>query len=147
MCTPGTNVGETANEVQGTGMNEHEHINYNFIYLAGLLDGEGCITYKQYWDRKRKDRPRKYLCWRIQMEIVMTHKPTIQWCCDTFGGNVVLKPRKEYKMQYRWRRCFRDAFKIAKNIVPFAKTKKEKLQQIINHYDKQKTDSSTKTND
>ena len=147
MCTPGTNVGETDNEVQGTGMNEHEHINYDFIYLAGLLDGEGCITYKQYWDRKRKDRPRKYLCWRIQMEIVMTHKPTIQWCCDTFGGNVVLKPRKEYEMQYRWRRCFRDAFKIAKNIAPFAKTKKEKLQQIINHYDKQKTDSSIKTND
>ena len=43
MCTPGTNVGETDNEVQGTGMNEHEHINYDFIYLAGLLDGEGCI--------------------------------------------------------------------------------------------------------
>ena len=143
---PGTNVGETGNGGQGTGMNEREPI-YDFVYLAGLLDGEGCITYKQYWDRKRKDRPRKYLCWRIQMEIVMTHKPTVQWCCDNFGGNVVLKPRKEYKMQYRWRRCFRDAFKIAKDIVPFAKTKKEKLQQIINHYDKQKTDSSTKTND
>ena len=143
---PGTNVGETGNGGQGTGMNEREPI-YDFVYLAGLLDGEGCITYKQYWDRKRKDRPRKYLCWRIQMEIVMTHKPTVQWCCDNFGGNVVLKPRKEYKMQYRWRRCFRDAFKIAKDIVPFAKTKKEKLQQIINHYDKQKTDSSTKNND
>ena len=61
MCTPGTNVGETDNEVQGTGMDEHKHVNYDFIYLAGLLDGEGCITYKQYWDRKRKDRPRKYL--------------------------------------------------------------------------------------
>jgi len=146
MSMPGTNVGETGNGGQGTGMNEREPI-YDFVYLAGLLDGEGCITYKQYWDRKRKDRPRKYLCWRIQMEIVMTHKPTVQWCCDNFGGNVVLKPRKEYKMQYRWRRCFRDAFKIAKDIVPFAKTKKEKLQQIINHYDKQKTDSSTKTND
>ena len=23
-------------------------------YLAGLLDGEGCITYKQYWDRKHE---------------------------------------------------------------------------------------------
>ena len=130
----GTNVGETGNGGQGTGMNEREPI-YDFVYLAGLLDGEGCITYKQYWDRKRKDRPRKYLCWRIQMEIVMTHKPTIQWCCDTFGGNLVLKPRKEYKMQYRWRRCFRDAFILSKDIIPFAKTKREKLQQIIDHYE------------
>ena len=29
------------------------------MYLAGLFDGEGCVTYKKYWDRKRKDRPRK----------------------------------------------------------------------------------------
>ena len=117
----------------------------NFAYLAGLLDGEGCITYKQYWDRKRKDRPRKYFCWRVQMEIVMTHKPTIQWCCDTFGGRVYLKPRGEHKMQYRWRKGFRDAYEIALAIVPYARTKKEKLQQIIDHYDKQKTNSSTET--
>jgi hypothetical protein len=63
-------------------------VNENHIYLAGLLDGEGCVTYKKYWDRKRKDRPRKYFCWRIQMEIVMTHEPTIQWCADNFGGKV-----------------------------------------------------------
>ena len=26
-------------------------------YLAGLFDGEGCITYKQYWDRTSKGKP------------------------------------------------------------------------------------------
>ena len=109
--------------------------NENNIYLAGLLDGEGCVTYKKYWDRKRKDRPRKYFCWRIQMEIVMTHEPTIQWCADNFGGKVYKKPRGEHKMQYRWRRCFRDALKIAKAIIPYSITKKEKLQQVIDHYE------------
>ena len=109
-------------------------LNEDFAYLAGLLDGEGCVTYKQYWDRKRKDRPHKYFCWRIQMEIVMTHKPTIQWCADTFGGKVYLKPRGEHKMQYRWRRSFRDALEIALAIAPYSVTKKEKLQQIIDHY-------------
>jgi len=67
------------------------------IYLAGLFDGEGCVTYKKYWDRKRKDRPRKYLCWRIALEIVMTDKPTIQWCADKFGGKVYKKPIEEKK--------------------------------------------------
>ena len=38
-------------------------------------------------------------------------------------------------MQYRWRRCFRDALKIAKAIIPYSITKKEKLQQVINHYE------------
>ena len=109
-------------------------VSENLAYLAGLLDGEGCVTYKQYWDRKRKDRPHKYFCWRIQMEIVMTHKPTIQWCADTFGGKVYEKPRKTHKMQYRWRRSFRDALAIAKAIIPYSVTKKEKLQQVIDHY-------------
>jgi hypothetical protein len=110
-------------------------VSENMAYLAGLLDGEGCVTYKKYWDRKRKDRPRKYFCWRIQMEIVMTHKPTIQWCADTFGGKVYEKPRKEHKMQYRWRRSFRDALEIAKAIIPHSITKKDALQKIIDHYD------------
>ena len=44
------------------------------------------------------------------------------------------KPRGEHKMQYRWRRCFRDALEIAKAILPYSVTKKEKLEQIIEHY-------------
>jgi hypothetical protein len=47
---------------------------------------------------------------------------------------VYLKPRKEHKMQYRWRRSFRDALEIALAIVPYSVTKKDKLQQIIDHY-------------
>ena len=106
----------------------------DFAYLAGLLDGEGCVTYKQYWDRKRKDRPHKYFCWRIQMEIVMTDKKTVQWCADKFGGKIYEKPRGKHKMQYRWRRSFRDALEIAKAIIPYSITKKDALQKIINHY-------------
>ena len=29
-------------------------------YMAGLFDGEGCVTYKQYWSSKRDNRPNKY---------------------------------------------------------------------------------------
>ena len=32
----------------------------DYAYIAGLFDGEGCVQYKQYWDTKRKDRPRRY---------------------------------------------------------------------------------------
>ena len=104
------------------------------IYMAGLFDGEGCVTYKKYWDSKRKNRPKKYFCWRIQMEIVMTDRKTIQWCADKFGGKVSRKPRKGHKMQYRWRKGFKNANEVAKFIAPFAVTKQEKLLQIVNHY-------------
>ena len=104
-------------------------------YLAGLFDGEGCVTYKKYWSNKRENRPRKYYCWRIQLEIVMTDEATIQWCCDHFGGRCIKKPRKEYKMQYRWRRGFKNAYEIASAIYPYAITKKAALKDIIKHYD------------
>ena len=113
-------------------------------YLAGLFDGEGCVTYKKYWSCKRKDRPRKYYCWRIQLEIVMTDEATIQWCCDHFGGRCIKKPRKEYKMQYRWRRGFKHAYEIASAIYPYAVTKKAALKDIIKHYDNKEMDSKIK---
>ena len=64
----------------------------------------------------------------------MTDKKTVQWCADKFGGKVYKKPRGKYKMQYRWRRSFRDALEIAKAIIPYSITKKDALQKIINHY-------------
>ena len=112
------------------------------IYLAGLFDGEGCVTYKKYWDRKRKDRPRKYFCWRIALEIVMTDKPTIEHVRKITGLGSVNKRVKNtspsskahWKDQYRWHASHRQACKIAKCIAPFSVTKQEKLLQIVNHY-------------
>ena len=65
----------------------------------------------------------------------MTHKPTIQWCEDTFGGKVYEEPRKEHKMQYRWRRGVRDALEIAKAMIQYSVTKKDKLQQGVGDYE------------
>ena len=43
----------------------------DIAYIAGLFDGEGCITYKQYM-RKRKHQKKAYPTWSIRMEIAMT---------------------------------------------------------------------------
>jgi spore coat polysaccharide biosynthesis protein SpsF (cytidylyltransferase family) len=57
----------------------------------------------------------------------------------TLVVDVFQKPRKEYKMQYRWRRGFKDAYEIANAIYPYAKTKKKALKDIIDHYDHKET--------
>ena len=51
------------------------------IYLAGLFDGEGCVTYKKYWEYRNK-KP-KYKCWRIRLEINMIDKDTIDYVAKT----------------------------------------------------------------
>ncbi len=51
----------------------------DYAYIAGLFDGEGSVQYKQYWDSKRKDRPRRYKVWRIGLEMSMTDEMGIRW--------------------------------------------------------------------
>ena len=41
-------------------------------YLAGLFDGEGCVTYRQIM-KKRYNNP-AYKTWDIRLEINMTHQ-------------------------------------------------------------------------
>ena len=109
----------------------------NISYLAGLFDGEGCITYKKYlrtWSKK----PKAYNCWVIRMEVSMTDKPVIDYMHKVLGvGTVRPKTKKtpptaktEWKDQWRWNVSHRNAYEIAKAIAPFAITKKDKLLEI-----------------
>ena len=112
-------------------------------YIAGLFDGEGCVQYKQYWDTKRKNRPRKYLRWRITLEMSMTDETVIKWVHETLGvGTVNVNEKNKspsskphWKRQWRWRCCHRDAYKVAKLLWLHAQIKLHKLEQIIDHYE------------
>ena len=110
-------------------------------YMAGLFDGEGSVDYTKRFDTKRKNRPRSYFCWRITCEIGMTDYHVLKWFHETLELGT-FRPRKsdtknfpKAKDQWRWRCQHRDALKFAKMIIPYAKTKKEKLRKIIKHYE------------
>lgn len=112
-------------------------------YLAGLFDGEGCITYKKYV-RKWSNKPRPYECWVIRLEVAMTDKPVIDYIHSVLNVGTVRPKMKrtpptakvKWKDQWRWSCCFRDALKVCKLFKPYAKVKLDKINSIINHYDK-----------
>ncbi len=57
----------------------------NIAYIAGLFDGEGCVTCKKK-PTKRPDRKGKiYNQWYIRCEISMTDKEVISWLHETLG--------------------------------------------------------------
>jgi len=117
-----------------------QSLNETMAYLAGLFDGEGCITYKQYLEH-RKGKPRAYKYWRIRIEINMTDRKTIAFVMRSFKcGALDYRPPYPHQNygQYRWRCSHRDAYGVAKAIVPYAITKRDKLQTIIDHYEHQK---------
>jgi len=112
-------------------------------YIAGLFDGEGSIDFTK---RKEKKRSGIYDCRRVSMEISMTDQSVIRWVHEVLGvGTVVKKPRKglrkngtKYLMQWRWRCTFRDAYYVCRVLWPYAHTKLPKIQQVIDHYSKEK---------
>ena len=114
-------------------------------YIAGLFDVEGSIYFAKRQEKKKahKGPGHRYSNYmRISMEITMTDEPVINWVHKILGvGTVNRKPRKGkrkdgtgYLMQYRWRCTFREAYQVCKLLLPDAKVKAEKIQQLINHY-------------
>ena len=107
-------------------------------YIAGLFDGEGCVTYKR--QMKKRGNKKAYPTWNIRMEVNMTDKDVIHWLHETlkvgtFGKKPPGKGQLGRKMQYRWRCGFRDALYVCKLLWPYAQVKLHKLEQIIDHYE------------
>ena len=109
-------------------------------YIAGLFDGEGCVTCKKK-PTKRADRNGKvYNQWYIRCEITMTDKEVISWIHEVLGfgwsrEKKYSKRPKHYKRQWRWCCGYRDALQFAKLIWPYTQVKLHKIEQIIDHYE------------
>ena len=108
------------------------------VYIAGLFDGEGCVTYKR--QMKKRGNKKAYPTWNIRMEVNMTDKDVIHWLHETLGvGTFGEKPPGKgqlgKKMQYRWRCGFRDALYVCKLLWPYSIVKLHKLEQSIDHYE------------
>jgi len=108
-------------------------------YIAGLFDGEGCVSYKQYM-RKRTNNKKAYPTWQIRLEIAMTDKSVLVWLNEILGVGTVGEKRyktkytKGWKKQWRWRCSHRDAFYVCCLIWPWSHVKLPDIQKIIQHY-------------
>tara|TARA_A100001515_G_scaffold101615_2_gene82291 strand:+ start:836 stop:1264 length:429 start_codon:yes stop_codon:yes gene_type:complete len=115
----------------------------DIAYLAGLFDGEGSVSYKQYM-RKRKHGKKAYPTWQIRLEIAMTDESIIRWVTE-FVGVGTYGPRKVRpgrKKQWRWRCSHRQAYYVARLIWPYVHVKLPQIQKIIEHYAKEKLQES-----
>ena len=110
----------------------------DLAYIAGLIDGEGSIQYKQYM-RKRKHNPKAYPTWSIRIEIAMTDQSVLIWLNEILGVGTVnprkVKPGK--KKQWRWRCSHRQAYFVAKLIWPYVHIKLPAIKKKIEHYSKE----------
>ena len=114
-------------------------------YIAGLFDGEGSIHFKRGPEKKKKHKGKGHRIsnsLRLSMEITMTDQSVLMWVHEVLGvGTLNKKPRKglrkdgtKYLMQYRWRATFRDAYFVCCLLWPWAHTKFEKINKVVEHY-------------
>ena len=115
----------------------------NVAYIAGLFDGEGCVSYKQYM-RKRSHNKKAYPTWQIRLEMAMTDKSILVWVCEVLKvGTVTEKKYKTaytvgWKKQWRWRCSHRAAYYVSCLLFPYAHVKLAGIQKIISHYAKRR---------
>jgi hypothetical protein len=73
-------------------------------YLAGLIDGEGCIFINKRCAKKAKKVNSAKLVYSSGLAIAMTALPVLQWIKRTtnLGEIRTYKPKKKHKQAYRW---------------------------------------------
>jgi hypothetical protein len=104
-------------------------------YVAGLLDGEGCIEIQKRNDNNSKNG--YYYCPRIR--VCMTNKEIIEWLKSFGGWTEKERVRDNRKTAYTW--CISGA-KLTKafldKVYPYLKVKKEEaglVKKIINTFE------------
>lgn len=98
----------------------------DYIYTAGLFDGEGSICYPIAW--------RKHYCYRrVNLSIVNTNQEVIDWLHNTFGGTKAkYDPKGNRKVKFSWVLTDKEkilAFLLA--IKPYSIVKKKHLVTTI----------------
>tara|TARA_Y100001937_G_scaffold83441_1_gene112872 strand:+ start:125 stop:526 length:402 start_codon:yes stop_codon:yes gene_type:complete len=117
----------------------------NISYIAGLFDGEGCITTSQIM-KYNPMMKKRYLCTTIRAEISNTDFGLIDDCYKFFGkiGHICnIKPRltvigNKTKPQKRWQLTHRQVEKVLKKLLPHLRNK-DKIKKgtwVLKHYKK-----------
>lgn len=103
-------------------------------YLAGLIDGEGCIYVDRFKDKRKKNSNPGFV---LRLKITMTCKKTIQWVHDTISkefecSKIFANKGYEYIHTNR-KQCYE--FKFAKElnkflgyILPYSITKRSQIE-------------------
>ena len=99
-------------------------------YIAGFVDGEGCIYIK---------KPGKRNLHEIKLTVANTDKDVMDWIAVTVGcGKVRLRSRKPlkpyWKDQYDWSVTGSTAIRILSEIYPYLKCKKLQAEIAFKYY-------------
>jgi hypothetical protein len=112
-------------------------ITTSIAYIAGFLDGEGCIRIK-----RANQGGNLYYLW---VAITNSHKPTLDFVQGIFGGQIRKAEKAVNKTIYHYLITASEASDMLKTVVGFLRDKKKQAElAIIFHENKERLSPSGK---
>lgn len=93
----------------------------DLAYLAGIVDGEGCIT---IFRANRTARP----SYRLALVIVMNNPEPIELFSNIFGGTVAHHPSMDNAKSLRYAIYGWHAGKVLAELMPYIRVKKQEVE-------------------
>lgn len=106
-------------------------ITNDLSYIAGFVDGEGCIRIK-----KASQRGNSFYVW---VAITNTYKPTLDYIAEIFGGKVRKAERKTNKWAYHFLITSSEAVDFLKSILGFLREKRPQAELAIKFHEQKET--------
>lgn len=104
-------------------------------YIAGFVDGEGCITVSIKPMKAKNGN--QCTSFAPSISITNTNRAILDWICKTTGlGTVLTKPRRE-----GWKQCFQLTYRVPEIpkflelVGPFLKVKSEQARLMTEFYE------------
>lgn len=101
------------------------------LYLAGLVDGEGCIRI----GRARKQKNKSDYCYTAEVKVVLTHEGAIKFMADKLARPYMhLKAREGENWKDTYRVSIHDIHGITsflEQIIPFLIVKKQAAEVVL----------------
>jgi len=101
-------------------------------YLAGIVDGEGCISLRRHTQKNRRPT------WDIRIYVVSTDKVLIDWLKENFGGLTYFRNSKKnphWKTKHEWIISKKQLTPVLHAILPYLVIKKEHCELAIKFRD------------
>lgn len=98
-------------------------------YLAGIIDGEGCITIT-----RRKVRRVKTNNWFYEPQIIIANscKTMLDFCAGYYGGWIaILKKRKGHTTAYQWKATGDEMRAILKDVLPYLIVRRKQANKVL----------------
>ena len=91
----------------------------DLAYIAGYFDGEGCVLINGTST--------------IQITIVNTYKPTLEWLKSLFNGSVSERyiQKEVHRVSYSWQLSGNNACIFLETLLPFLREKKKQAELAI----------------